>query len=96
MAGKKSVGEEYATPISLYHITCQGTKEAACRENYLGGGGGEKKNLEARVKEHRRPSCTSSEVSRHVFQEDSGHSFDLDNVQSLDSESDLFKRGRGG
>ena len=37
-------------------------------------------------------TCGSSEVSRHI-QEDPGHSFDLDNVQSLDRESRLVQVG---
>ena len=70
-------------------MTCEGMEEAACKENYVGE---TERTLQVKVKEHRRPSCTSPEVTRRILQEDPGHSFDLDSAQNLDRESDWFKR----
>ena len=51
------------------------------------------RTLHARVKEHRRPSCVTSEVSKHLHKECPDHNFTVDNVKILDRESDWFKRG---
>ena len=68
----------------VYHIHCE------CRDDYIGE---TERSLKARHSEHRRPSTTSSEVSRHIHSTTSGHSIDLDNTNILAVEPRWFERG---
>ena len=43
--------------------------------------------------EHRRPSSTSSEVSRHIHDCKPGHAITMENVRILDREPSWFERG---
>ena len=43
--------------------------------------------------EHRRPSSTSSEVSRHLHHDTTGHSVDIKDVKILAKESKFHERG---
>ncbi|KAH3690377.1 hypothetical protein DPMN_193581 [Dreissena polymorpha] len=43
--------------------------------------------------EHRRPSSTSSEVSRHIHDCKPGHAITMENVRNMDREQSWFERG---
>ena len=43
--------------------------------------------------EHRRPSSTTSEVSKHINVDNPGHEINLDEVKILDRESSWYERG---
>ena len=43
--------------------------------------------------EHRRPSSTTSEVSKHINVDNQGHEINLDEVKTLDRESSWYERG---
>ena len=51
------------------------------------------RNLKARFMEHRRPSSTSSEVSRHIHDFKPDHTITMKNVRILDREPSWFERG---
>ena len=51
-----------------------------------------KKTL-SRFSEHRRPSSSSSEVSRHIHQDCPGHAVSMDSVKILDRGPSWFQRG---
>ena len=54
----------------VYKISCEGHDKQQCGKIYIGE---TERTLKARFSEHRRPSSSSSEVSRHIHQECSGH-----------------------
>ena len=74
----------------VYLIKCEGGDNDPCEAAYIGE---TERTLKARIMEHRRPSCTSSEVSQHIHRYHIGHSFDMDNVKILDQDPDWFRRG---
>ena len=74
----------------IYHIKCDGHENQECSKDYIGE---TERNLKARFMEHRRPSSTSSEVSRHIHDCNPGHGISLDNVKILDREPAWFDRG---
>ena len=43
--------------------------------------------------EHRRPSTTASEVSRHINLDEPDHNINLDNARILEVESRWYERG---
>ena len=72
-------------------IPCQGqTTRGQCLESYIGE---TERSLKKRFQEHKRPSSTSSEVSKHIHIESPGHQVDIEEVQILDREPRYFERG---
>ena len=70
---------------------CQGqTTRGKCKEFYIGE---TERSLKPRFLEHKRPSSTSSEVSKHIHIESPGHHIDLDEVKILDREPCWFETG---
>ena len=51
------------------------------------------RSLKARFSEHRRPSSTTSEVSKHIHVDHPQHSVELDNTEVLTTEPRWFERG---
>ena len=51
------------------------------------------RSVKARVSEHRRPSSTNSEVSRHIHVDYPEHFINLDKTQVLSVEPKWFERG---
>ena len=77
--------------VGLYITSnVRGVRKVDAKMDYIGE---TERTLHARVKEHRRPSCVTSEVSKHLHKECPDHNFTVDNVKILDRESDWFKRG---
>ena len=74
----------------IYHIKCSGNSDQECNKDYIGE---TERNLRARFLEHRRPSSTSSEVSRHIHDGTPGHGISMENVKILDREPSWFERG---
>ncbi|XP_068739379.1 uncharacterized protein [Montipora capricornis] len=60
----------------VYHTACED-----CLASYLGE---TERLFEARFMEHRRPSSSTSMVSRHVHTTELGHSIDIANVEILE------------
>ena len=80
--------QEVAGPI--YHIKCEGHDNIKCDKDYIGE---TERTLKARFMEHRRPSSSSSEVSRHIHVDNPGHAVSMDSVRILDREPSWFERG---
>jgi len=57
----------------VYRISCEDC-EASCV-------GETERSLKVRFGEHRRPSSVNSEISKHIHQEEPGHSVELTNSQ---------------
>ncbi len=74
----------------VYHIKCTGHEGIDCDSEYIGE---TERTLKARFAEHRRPSTTSSEVSKHIHQDCPGHRVAMDDVKILDREPKWFERG---
>ena len=70
---------------SVYHIKCED-----CGASYVGE---TERSLKARFGEHRRPSSTTSEVSKHIHTDSSSHNILLENTKILAVESNWFERG---
>ena len=51
------------------------------------------RSLKARFSEHRRPSSTTSKVSKHIHVDHPQHSVELDNGEVLTTEPRWFERG---
>ena len=51
------------------------------------------RSFKARFLEHKRPSCSSSEVSRHINKDKPEHDVHIDEARILDRDPDWFKRG---
>ena len=74
----------------VYGLTCA---EKDCKESYVGE---TKQCLRARVNQHRRPSCSSSEAQNsevYTHIKNSGHIFNPEEVVVLDKEERWFERG---
>ena len=69
----------------VYHISCED-----CDANYIGE---TERSLKARFSEHRRPSTSSSEVSRHIHSDCPDHSISIDTTDILSVEPRWFERG---
>ena len=69
----------------VYKISCEDC-EAACV-------GETERSLKARFGEHRRPSSTTSEVSRHIYSDNPSHNVILVNTNILSVEHKWFERG---
>ena len=50
-------------------------------------------SLKARFGEHRRPSSTTSEISKHIHMDDPNHNITLENTKILSFEHKWFERG---
>ena len=74
----------------IYHIKCEGHDKDQCDHDYIGE---TERTLKARFMEHRRPSSSTSEVSRHIHSENPHHSVSLETVRILDREPAWFERG---
>ena len=70
---------------SVYYIKCED-----CEASYVGE---TERSLKARFGEHRRPSSTTSEVSKHLHTDSSNHNIQLENTKILAVESNWFERG---
>ena len=79
----KTPKEQVCGPV--YQIKCND-----CSDSYIGE---TERSLKARFMEHRRPSCSSSEVSKHLHQDQPGHNIDLKQTKVLAVEPKWFERG---
>ena len=69
----------------VYKIKCE-----ECDAVYIGE---TERSLKARFSEHRRPSSTTSEVSKHIHVDHPQHSVELENTEVLTTEPRWFKKG---
>ena len=69
----------------VYKIKCE-----ECEATHVGE---MERSLNSRFNEHRRPSSTTSEVSKHIHIEHPEHSVELENTEILTTESRWFERG---
>ena len=69
----------------IYHVSSED-----CGRDYIGE---TKRSFKARFDEHKRPSSVNSEVSRHIHQENPGHSVSLTGSRILGVEQGWFQRG---
>ena len=69
----------------VYKISCE-----ECEATYVGE---TERSLKARFGEHRIPSSTTSEVSKHIHTNSSDHTITLENTKILAVENKLFERG---
>lgn len=69
----------------VYHISCE-----ACPASYIGE---TERSLKARFQEHQRPSSTTSEVSKHIYQDHPDHNVNITNTKVLAVEPRWFERG---
>ena len=81
---KDPVGKDKAVG-PVYKIS---SKE--CEATYVGE---TERSLKARFGEHRRPSSTTSEVSKHIHTDSSDHTITLENTKILVVEHKWFERG---
>ena len=81
----KTKKEQVTGPI--YHIQCE---ESNCSAVYIGE---TERTLKTRFQEHKRPSNTTSEVSKHLNRDCPGHTVSLDSTKLLDREPKWFERG---
>ena len=84
----KAKKSEICGPI--YHIQCGGKNKNNCSHDYIGE---TERTLKSRFMEHRRPSSTTSEVSKHINIDNPGHEIILDQVKILDRKSSWYERG---
>ena len=69
----------------VYKISCED-----CEATYVGE---TERSLKARFGEHRRPSSTTSEVSRHIHSDNPNHNIKWENTKILSVEHKWFERG---
>ena len=69
----------------VYKISCE-----ECEATYVGE---TERSLKARFGEHRRPSSTTSEVSKHIHTDSPDHTIMLENTKILEVEHKWFERG---
>ena len=69
----------------VYEIKCEN-----CEASYVGE---TERSLKSRFAEHRRPSSTTSEVSKHLHTDCPDHSISLDNTNILSVEPEWQERG---
>ena len=81
---KDPVGKEKVVG-PVYNIKCED-----CEASYIGE---TERSLKARFGEHRRPSSTTSEVSRHIHTDSPSHTIMLENTKILSVEPKWFQRG---
>ncbi|KAH3721918.1 hypothetical protein DPMN_064867 [Dreissena polymorpha] len=73
--------------LRTYYIKCDGHPKEQCSMDYIGE---TKRNLKARLMEHRRLSSTSSQVSKHIHDCKPGQTITIKNVRILDREPSWF------
>ena len=71
--------------VPVYKISCED-----CEASYVGE---TERSLKTRFGEHRRPSSTTSEVSRHIHSDNPNHNITLENTKILSVEHKWFERG---
>ena len=81
---KDPVGKDKVVGL-VYKISCED-----CEATYIGE---TKRSLKARFGEHRRPSSTTSEVSKHIHTNNPDHTITLENTKILAVEHKWFERG---
>ena len=69
----------------VYKISCE-----ECEATYVGE---TERSLKARFGEHRKPSSTTSEVSKHIHTDSPDHTITLENTKILEVEHKWFERG---
>ena len=69
----------------VYHIPC-----SSCEADYVGE---TERSLKATFDEHRRPSSSTSEVSRHIHTDCKGHTVHIEELKNLTVEPKWFERG---
>ena len=70
----------------IYHVSCED-----CEKDYIGE---MERSFKARFDKYKRPSSVSSEVSRHIHQDNNtGHSVTLTGSRILGVEQGWFQRG---
>ena len=69
----------------VYKISCE-----ECEATYVGE---TERSLKARFGEHRRPSSTTSEISKHIHTDSPDHTIMLENTKILEVEHKWFERG---
>ena len=69
----------------IHHVSCED-----CGMDYIGE---TERSFKARFDEYKRPSSVNSEVSRHIHQENPGHSVSLTGSRILGVEQGWFQRG---
>ena len=69
----------------VYHIPC-----STCEADYVGKA---ERSLKATFDEHRRPSSSTSEVSRHIHTDCQGHTVHIEEAKLLTVEPKWFERG---
>ena len=69
----------------VYHIPC-----SSCEADYVGE---TERSLKATFDEHRRPSSSTSEVSRHIHTDCKGHTVHIEELKNLTVELKWFERG---
>ena len=69
----------------VYRISCE-----ECDAVYVGE---TERSLKARFSEHNRPSSVTSEVSKHIHQDNPGHTIEMENTKILTVEPRWFERG---
>ena len=69
----------------VYKIKCE-----ECNAVYVGE---MERSLKARFSEHRRPSSTTSEISKHIHVDHPQHSVELENTEVVTTETRWFERG---
>ena len=72
----------------VYEISCEN-----CEAKYIGE---TERSLKARFQEHRRPSTTTSEVSRHIHVDQPSHGVDMKCAKILDVEPRWFEPSTSG
>ena len=70
---------------TVYHIPC-----SSCEADYVGE---TERSLKARFDEHRRPSSSTSEVSRHIHTDCQGHTVYIEEAKILTVVPKEFERG---
>ena len=70
---------------SITYVSCED-----CGKDYIEE---TERSFKARFDEHKRPSSVNSEVSRHIHQENPGHSVSLTGSRILGVEQGWFQRG---
>ena len=84
---KPEIPKEVCGPV--YKIVRGGGGGEECNKTYTGE---RERSLKARFLEHRRPSSTSSEVSRHINKDKPEHDVHIDEARILDRDPDWFTR----
>ena len=74
----------------VYKIVCGGGRGEECEETYIGE---TERIFKARFLEHKRTSCASSEVSRHINKDKPEHDVHIDEARIVDRDPDWFMRG---